>query len=73
LQTGSGERVAQLDDGGHQSRVDVWGQGAWQCPIELGNVGGEDLPPAGRLGPAPGGDVLEQVPQAEHGRLRDGR
>ena len=42
----------------------------------LGNVGGDDQPPRRRLSPARGGDVFEQVAQAQHRRLcgrgRDG-
>ncbi|MDA3642221.1 hypothetical protein [Mycobacterium xenopi] len=39
--------------------------------VEFGEISGEDQPPWRRLFPAPGGDVVEQVAQAQHRRLRD--
>ena len=70
-QPNPGERIIQASNGIHHRRVDVGGQCAWQRLVEFGDVGGEDQPPWRRLLPAPGGDVVEQVAQAEHRRLGD--
>ena len=71
VQPDPGERIIQASNGVHHRRVDVGGQRARQRLVKLGDVGGEDQPPRRRLFPAPGGDVIEQVAQAQHRRLRD--
>lgn len=41
--------------------------------VKLGDVRGKQQPPRGGIGPVPGGDVIEQVPDGQHGGVHDGR
>lgn len=71
-QADAGERVVEARDGVHEGGIDVGRERTRQRLVELGDIGGEYQPPRWRVGPAPGGDVVEHVAQAEYRGLRHG-
>lgn len=71
-ESAAGEGVLELVDGAHQRGVVVGNQRARQRPLETGDGGGEHELVAGLFGPAPQGDVVEEVADREQGGVRDG-
>ncbi len=72
-QADAGEVVVQAGDSVHQGLIDVGRQGPRQRLSELRDVGSEYQPAWRCVGPAPGGDVVEHVAQAQDRGLGDRR
>ena len=62
-------RSSRSADGGHQRGVGIGGERARQRPWQAGHVAGEDQPALGPVGPSPQGDVIEEVPDGQHGAV----
>ena len=65
----AGEQIIEARRCGHQRSVGVRGKRPGQRPWQAGHVTGEDQPALGPVGPSPQGDVVQEVPDGQHGSV----